>query len=1070
MRSRNESSANSSRILPARRRRPSPDGDTPTTRDWTGERSFPTQIGVIWRFLGFELDEERFELRRDGEVVELRRKVFDVLHYLVRQGERLVTKEELLERVWPGETIHEAVVAQNIAILRKVFADSRGKKLAIQTVHGRGYRFVAPVESAQPSRPQPTAAEPSELSEPPFVGREHTLRELTKLLESAIAGRGEFALISGEAGIGKTRTAEELAKLARALGARAYTGRCYEAEGAPAYWPWIQILRQATEGCMRTPLSRIDAPSAEVAHLLGRLSESPNGTPLDSAEARFRLFDGITSFLSQLARKQPLMLVFDDIHWADAATLHLLRFLAREVRALPMLVVATARELDARSAPTSRALLAGATHVHRLYLDGLTPESIAELAAHAEHSLSGAALREVHSLTEGNPFFVQQVLRLFADDGGRSRIDLPQRVREIIGLRLHGLDARAQRLLALASAIGQRFSLAVLEQIAEAPRAQTLELLEGALALRILREPSEAGSSAARPLGTYEFAHALIREYLYATLEERERLQIHARVGRALEQLYALAPRDLTHETSETGQGDQLNELAYHFCRAAPLSDVERAVDYCTRAADHALHVLAFEQAVSHYESALEALSCRLPIDEEKRFALKLALGSAQFRAGDDGNPALLSAADIARRLDRPDLLAEVVLSLLGRPRFRQHGRTENPALEPLLEEALRVLPAKHRLRSRLLSARALNGPLESPLTEKRAFCAEALALARDAGDADALYDALLAEVRLAQDPARTRERLRLANELLEVAKDRGHKERIFTAHEMRVQPLLALGDVRAADAAIAACGELARELRLPRCTLQMLRFRLEKALAEGRYDEVSALTKEAVDTRGKALPSPGYLVSLFAWVTYARTFRGDRAWFERHIDHMASKAYKSRLMRAHVAFVYASFGEFVEARRCYAPLLAAEVLDASDDDDWLLCLTQTADAIAAVGDRAAAEQVYPRLAPHAALNVTHFDWWVYFGSVAHWLGRLAVLLGEPERAADHYEAALAQNALLGARPAFARSALAYAQLLLGGNRRCTRGEQLRERAESIAIELGMRHVARDAAALRGGS
>jgi len=312
---------------------------------------------------------------------------------------------------------------------------------------------------------------------------------------------------------------------------------------------------------------------------------------------------------------------------------------------------------------------------------------------------------------------------------------------------------------------------------------------------------------------------------------------------------------------------------------------------------------------------------------------------------------------------------------------------------------------------------------------------------------------------------------LAIADELLAVAEQSGHKERIFTAHELRVQPLLALGELRSADAAIDACNELASELRLPRCTLQCLRFALERALGDGRFDEVTALTKRAVDVRGKAAPSPGYLVSMYACQTYAYALRGARAWFERHIDGMARNAEKSQLMRAHVAFVYASFGALSEARSCYALLFESDVFARSDDDDWLLTLALTADAVANVGDRAAADRLYPLLAPHAQLNVTHFDWWVYFGSCAHWLGRLAALLGDAERAAIHFETALAQNAKLGAQPALARTTLAYAQLLLTDTRpslraQRARGVQLRREAEAIARALGMSNLVRDAVAL----
>jgi DNA-binding winged helix-turn-helix (wHTH) protein len=1018
---------------------------------------------VIWTFGPFEVDDDRCELRQDGQVIELRRKVFDVLHYLVRHSDRLVSKGELLQSVWQGETIHEGVIPQNITLLRKVLGDQRASAKIIQTVHGRGYRFVAKVVPHPARTPELAGARPPAAPGTPFVGRERVMEALRGSLDEALAGRGRLVILSGEAGIGKTRTSEELAAEARSRGARVLEGRCHEGEGAPVYWPWVQILRAAAgDGDHNRLHAQLGAAASDVAHLVselrGHFGDARRATPVDWAQARFRLFDGITSFLSRLSRTQPLVLIFDDLHWADEATLHLLRFVSREVRSLPLLVLGTSRDLDAAGEAAAAGVLpglVGGAHVQRIYLRGLSQADTSQLVlATVQGDPGESTLRELHALTDGNPFFVQEIVRLIVDsaaggdDRDRWRLELPTRVREVIALRLSGLGPVAQRVLALASVIGREFDLAVLEQVAALPRAELMSALAAAADARIVREAGGAtleGGRDAVPSGRYRFAHALIRESLYGALNEPERVRLHEQVGLALEALFGV-------DAERHGA-----ELAQHFYRAASGGDVERAVSYCMRAAEHALELLAFEEAVHHYRRALEALACRLPVDEQRRFELKLALGSALFRAGEDGNPTLLGAAEIARRLARPDLLGPVVLAMSGWPVSLRHGRTANSELYPLLAEALAApLDDQPVLRARLLSLHALNCPPGTKVADRVALGSQALELARAVRHDEALHDALLARLQLTHNPEDTQRRLELAGELLAVAGRLGSKERIFTAHELRIQPLLALGDLAGADRELATCAQLAEELRLPRCRVQVLRYRLQRALGDGRFDDVLSLTEEAVRVRmrGQARRSPIYMITMFVWQMFVRAQRGERAWLEPHLQWMAADAHRAPLMRSHVAYLHALFGRLDEARSSYGPLFAPGALDDDRDDNWLTMLVLTADAVTACGDRAAAAELYPRLLPHAALNVAHLEMLVYFGCCAHWLGTLGALLGDP-RAAEHFETALAMNERLGARPALARTSFEYARLLLdGGN--AARGRELLAQAESLAAELGM--------------
>jgi tetratricopeptide (TPR) repeat protein len=242
----------------------------------------------------------------------------------------------------------------------------------------------------------------------------------------------------------------------------------------------------------------------------------------------------------------------------------------------------------------------------------------------------------------------------------------------------------------------------------------------------------------------------------------------------------------------------------------------------------------------------------------------------------------------------------------------------------------------------------------------------------------------------------------------------------------------------------------------------------MQRALGDGRFDEIRPLTEAAVRVRGRADVTPGYLANHFVWSSYERTLRGKRAWFDRNIERMLHGGPLTPLMRAHLSFLYASFGMLERARECYAPLLAPGELDATRADNKPFLFALLAEAVYACGDRDAAPDLYRRLAPYAALNAAHFELWVYFGSCAHWLGLLAALLGEPKVAAAHFETALEFNAGLGARPALARTSLAYARTLLRSGGTLPRSVAAHARtllrdATTLAEQLEMRLLLREA-------
>jgi DNA-binding winged helix-turn-helix (wHTH) protein len=299
----------------------------------------------------FELSAARFELRRHGERVHVQPKVLRLLLHLAEHRSRAVSRSELLSAVWPGETVTLASVKRAVQGARRVLGDGGEHRASIRTVGGHGYQFVLlATEPEAPKAPGRNA----------FVGREDVLDVLDESLTDLAAGQGRLVLLVGGPGLGKTRTLEELAQRAVQKGVEAWLGRCLEAEGAPPFWPWLQVVRdcirlrgeQQTRALMGTEAAEILEAVADRDSLLRGVPAAP---AIEGARARFRLFDGMTTFLKRSAERWPMALLFDDLHRADQATLHMLLFVARHVFGSRLLVFGTLRRQQ--ESQTTAALL-----------------------------------------------------------------------------------------------------------------------------------------------------------------------------------------------------------------------------------------------------------------------------------------------------------------------------------------------------------------------------------------------------------------------------------------------------------------------------------------------------------------------------------------------------------------------------------------------------------------------------------------------------------------------------------------------------------------------------------------
>jgi DNA-binding SARP family transcriptional activator len=903
----------------------------------------------------------------------------------------------------------------------------------------------APTRNAERVAPEPSGG---------FVGRERELGELMGAFEDALAGRGRLVLIVGEPGIGKSRLADELVGEARARGAQVLVGRCWEAGGAPAYWPWVQALRGYVRGADPEVLrAQLGIGAADLAQLLPDVSElfpEVSASPSTESEgARFRLFDATAAFLKSIAEARPLVLVLDDVHAADAPSLLLLRFLARELGESRILLAAAYRDVD----PTLADPLAAAASdlirqpvTRRVELVGLTRPDVARLVElTAGLTPTPELVAGIWEETEGNPLFVDEVVRLLAQEGllggGRvdvDRIGVPHSVREVIGRRLRRLSEGCTRIVTLAAVLGREFGLMALQSVSALPLDELLKGLDEAMTARVVAELPGAP-------GRLRFAHALIRDALYEDLTEVRRIGLHRLAGEALEGLYGANP------------DPHLAELAHHFFLAAPGGETGKAVEYARRAADRAVASLAYEEAVRLLSLGLEALELDVAPDETTRCELLLSLGEAELRAGDSlaAKRAFLEAAGIARRLHLPHELARAATGYGGRIMYARAG--DDDRLVPLLEEGLAALAQEDvELRARLLAR--LAGALRDEHTRDRRdrLSREAVELARRSGNPAALAYALDGRAAAIMAPDTVVESLALGNELREVGERIGDAERVLQGHWHRIIAQILVGEVSDAEADLDVMSHIAEELRQPVQLWQVYAAQGMLALAAGGLSEAEEFVSRAFALGERAQPEMAIPVYRLQRHTLC-DLRGGLEEVVPAIYELAAEYPARPVFRCVLAHVYAQLGRTDDARREFENMAREEFSGLPFDMEWLYGMSLLVETSALLGDTDSAPVLYGLLVPWAAFNATDHPEGIR-GSVSRYLGLLATTMERWSEAALHFEEALEMNERMGARPWLAHTQHDYARMLLArdGTGDAEHARELIERALATYQELGM--------------
>ena len=801
---------------------------------------------------------------------------------------------------------------------------------------------------------------------PVLVGRVAELSELYgAAVRAAAERRGWVGMVGGEPGIGKTRLAAACSARLADDGFGCAWVSCPEDHGAPPFWVWGQLLDQIGAGEALRPGTREADPEL----------------------ARFLLFETATAGVREAAASRPLLLVVDDLHWADPGSRRLLGAIRGAFATLPVVALCTYRDTE----PSADALCAEVGPDRHLVLGGLAPDELAAAVRMTTGSAVPDALLEgLHARTAGNPYFAAEAIRLLRAEGRLDALTqlpaelLPSTVRAVLERRLARLPTRAVELLRVAALLGDEIDPPLLAEVTGEPLAALVSML--------------AAAREARVVSRDRFAHPLVREVLDGQLGPVQRSRWHTRVGVLLGRRYregAVGPA----------------AAARHLLAAAQLGgEAAPAVEFARLAAADAVRRVGYEDAVRLLSAALAFAD-----PDNDRGEVLCALAEAALAAGDPdrARDAYAEAAELARRTGRAELLAAAALGVTG-----GHGGFEidlrDPDRVPTLTEALKAQPdgdskARAALLGRLSLALAFTDAAPKAREE---LSAEAVAMARRLGDAPVLAAALAARCDAISGPDHAAERRAAATEIIKLARVGGDRTGEMLGRRLLVVALAEAGKWSAVDAEISSYARLAEQLDQPRLTWYVPLWRGARALMRGDpglADEYACELDELAERAGSRNARLLRLVQRFV-----RLISEGRA--DELVDDFAEIVNMipddPQAAGCAYALLHARRGQLAEGRADLDRMIAGEL---PYDGEWLPKYVQIAVAAVLSDHRAAAEVAYQLLQPYAGQCAVEGILAGSWGSVAAHLGLLARYLGRANDAETHFAQATELDAAAGA-------------------------------------------------------
>jgi tetratricopeptide (TPR) repeat protein len=825
-----------------------------------------------------------------------------------------------------------------------------------------------------------------------FVGRAEEREQLLTAWKEARAGGRRVVLVSGEPGIGKTSLVAEIARRAHDEEGTVLFGRCDEDPAAP-YQPFAEALRgYAAAAGVGSVIDQAGPSAAALGRLVpGLLDVETSTETLGTADAdteRFWLFESVVTWLTAVAAESPVVLVLDDLHWAGKPTLLLLRHLLRAESLKGVLVLGTYRDTDlGRSHPLADMLadLRRDPSVERVSLAGLVEAEVAEFVAAAGHEVDDGALdlaRAVHAETEGNPFFVDQVLRHLAETGAIARqqgrwgrggsadwMGIPEGVREVIGRRLRLLSDESNAILEAAAVVGREFDLDLVASTADVEIEKVLDAFEAAESARLV-----AGVGAAS--GTFTFAHALVRSTILDEVATTRRLRLHRRTALALESRAAVDP-------------SLLSDLAHHYGEAAALGEGANAIRYARLAADHALEGLAYEEAAALLQRAIDVLDPKLPADQRARADLLLGYGRALWSAGDraTADTAFWEVVELARRLDDPELLAEAAIDLSGRRGWREAG-VSNPDTVALLEDAMARLPAVDSpLRAVVLSRLAGELYFVTDSFDRRVgLRQEAIAMAERIGDPRTRLPVLDVGFGGVVSPDGLSVPADLAQEIVDLAQQVGDLGHQINGLGWCLYNRLQTGDLDAAEHFVERERVIAERVRQPEYLWSTMVHLATVAMARGRIEEAERHANEAL-AMGQSAGIETALQMFGIFEISRRRLVGGIEEMRPLTEAMVEQYPRVPAWRTGLAYISAELDDLEAAAEHLTILAADDFSGLPVDGNWPVGMALCAYAATRVGDRDLSAAIADQMPPLDG-------WFICAGMPADCLGASEVFRG----------------------------------------------------------------------------
>ncbi|HEY41443.1 MAG TPA: protein kinase [Dehalococcoidia bacterium] len=880
---------------------------------------------------------------------------------------------------------------------------------------------------------QVTATPESPLYRRVFVGREPEQKQLQAAFDGAMSGQGALMMVVGEPGIGKTALCEQLSTYVTLRGGKMLVGHCYE-EGSLSlpYLAFVEAMRSYVLSRETRDLRKeLGTGAADVARIVSEVREKLKVEPRppeSPEEERYRLMQAVTSFLTNAAKVQPLLIVLEDLHDSDKGTLEMLTHVSRNLSGARLLLVGTYRDVEVdRTHPLSAALaeLRRVATFNRVLLRGLNADEVRRmLESITRQDVPWGLAEAVHRQTEGNPLFVQEVVRYLVEEGLISReggqwkattleMSIPEGLRDVVGKRLSGLSQECNRILSIASVIGREFRLAVLQKVADVSDDELFAALEEAKGAAVVEERSTVGAAV-----TYRFTHAFFRQTLYEEIIAPRRIRLHQQVGRALEEVY------------EKRLEEHAAELAEHFSYSPDAEGLAKAVSYGEMAAERASSVYAYSEAVRLLEQALKVQEVLDPENKTKRCELLLALSEALCatmeprRLLEKELPELFSLAETIKNNEYISLACIFAIRALIIEGQAAGVRTPEAVLwAERADQYARPDTVERAVADACLGAvrfATRNWKSARELLDK------AVEQARRLGDPETFWATASIWIGYSQAPHHFEKATSLAGEIIRAPRP----QRLETASVGFRSAALAFLPSGQRQPAQECCDELRNLYERTGhnwCFFRYLTLNAVMVAIDGRLEEAVDIGRQMI-SRGQELGIP---ILAFGQARIADL--RPRLYLGRNLERF-EQAYRDGLQAlgmqpdAELCLINAYLGRSDNVEEILERMVVKRpYFGTTDDETQVMTEMSCLEAAVLVGHRQAAEMLLKRFAGSNVCTTGEN----YTTCVPRHLGAAAVLLGRPEEARQHYAEALEVATNMRFRPELALTRLQLAELLL---------------------------------------